>query len=291
MAPRPREARTPRWRPSTGTLQRSDAMTRARAARDENTRNATGRRRREREPSLRALRGIYALRADPAPALRSRGARLLPSGRLLAPRPEPTRHLSRGHAYSCHPERSEGSAHPTRAFAGSLLGERGGEVLVDDEPLSAAVLPDHGVPAVELEGLALLHVRRQVHRASRPGDLSVARDLQIIVDVELERGRSVEEELLGSLAVSGPPVVLQRSGVVEDEAGVVRVEGGSVLGLETLPRGVHLRVQGLEVRFRGLRLGRRGGDRRKNSRKEDDGKDQTADKLFHVGCPPLGRAF
>src|SRR6185369_12167837 len=37
-------------------------------------------------PSLRALHGIYASRRDPAPALRSRGARLLPSGRLRAPR-------------------------------------------------------------------------------------------------------------------------------------------------------------------------------------------------------------
>src|SRR5207302_10646761 len=108
------------------------------------------------------------------------------------------------------------------------LGQGSGEMLMNDQPLSAALLPNRRVSAIEFHCFARFALPRQVEGFRGPHNRASAADLEIIVRGEFElknrsqtivhvhvKANKLAERLAGAFLVLFPSVVFQWRDVIE----------------------------------------------------------------------------
>src|SRR5215469_12986771 len=111
------------------------------------------------------------------------------------------------------------------------------QMLVHQLPRLAALLPDARVADRHVDALAVLHLRREVHRNGRPRDVTVARHLKLLARSQ-RRGRGVVQQILVDAEfVFLPALVGERREVVEDQAIVLCIEFRGIRGVPGTPRG------------------------------------------------------
>src|SRR5258708_29910396 len=94
-------------------------------------------------------------------------------------------------------------------YAIALPRQRRRDMLVQDDPVCAALFPDGGVSSQQLHGLPVFLVDGAAEGIAGPGDVSTARHFQIVVGHERGAGRA-REGLLNADFVLIPTVVLKR---------------------------------------------------------------------------------
>src|SRR5215831_15544318 len=110
------------------------------------------------------------------------------------------------------------------------------QMLVHQQPRLAALLPDARVADRHVDALAVLHLRREVHRNTRPRDVTVARHLELLARSQ-RRGRGVVQQILVDAEfVFLPALVGERREVVKDQAIVLCIEFRGIRGVPGTPR-------------------------------------------------------
>src|SRR5215469_5992068 len=126
------------------------------------------------------------------------------------------------------------------------LRERRREVLMYNEPLSPAILPDCGMPPVKFYGFASLLPARKMPRHRCPCNRASACDLEVLLRSELCT-RKRRDHLSKTCVVLGPPSVLQRSEIVEHQILIGSVERCRIVRIPRVPCCVIAVNQTLEL--------------------------------------------
>src|SRR5580692_5073532 len=102
--------------------------------------------------------------------------------------------------------------------------QRRGQVLVNEKPVCAALLPYSRVADVGVRGLPVLRFLREMHRNGGPRNCSVPRNVQILARGQGSTRHVREDRFLHPVVVFLPSVISEWRYIVENQAVVLRIK-------------------------------------------------------------------
>src|SRR5262245_18149568 len=129
-----------------------------------------------------------------------------------------------------------------------LLTERLRDVLMNDQPLAAAILKDDCVPAYELHWRYVLRFGNQTKSQRSDREVAAARDLDVVVRRDRQTAESRRDIVLEIVVILLPACVFNWIDIKENQICVFGISRRWVVGIKSAPCRVILFDNAIEIR-------------------------------------------